>query len=74
MSSTLPSTAASAAGLAETSLPDPLTDATPLTIHVPIATHSVALWILATCALIFALDWAQLFLITPMLGIFLLIH
>lgn len=33
------------------------------------ATHSIALWILATVALLFLLDWAQPFLITLMLGI-----
>ena len=33
------------------------------------ATHSIALWILATVAVLFLLDWAQPFLITLMLGI-----
>lgn len=42
-------------------------DATP--VRIPFATHGVALWILATIALIFALDWAQSFLITLILGI-----
>jgi len=67
--STPPPTNASAAELEGTSLPDSLTDATPLTERIPIASHDVALWILATIALIFALDWAQPFLITLTLGI-----
>ncbi len=44
-------------------------EAIPLTVHSPEATHGVALAILATVALIFALDWAQPFLITLLLGI-----
>ncbi len=41
----------------------------PRVVHLPVASHGVALWILATIALIFALDWAQPFLITLILGI-----
>lgn len=44
-------------------------EAIPLTVHSPEATRGVALAILATVALIFALDWAQPFLITLLLGI-----
>ena len=38
-------------------------------VRMPSVTHGVSLWILATVAMIFALDWAQPFLITLMLGI-----
>jgi predicted PurR-regulated permease PerM len=41
----------------------------PLTVHLPVDARGVALGILATVALIFALDWAQPFLITLLLGI-----
>ncbi|MBT9612893.1 MAG: AI-2E family transporter [Burkholderiales bacterium] len=44
-------------------------DAIPLTIHLPVDARGAALGILATVALIFALDWAQPFLITLLLGI-----
>ncbi len=44
-------------------------DANQLVVHLPVASHGVALWILATIALLFALDWAQPFLITLILGI-----
>ncbi len=47
----------------------PANDATPVIVHLPVAAHGVALGILATVALIFALDWAQPFLITLLLGI-----
>lgn len=47
----------------------PASDATPVIVHLPVVVHGVALEILATLALIFALDWAQPFLITLMLGI-----
>jgi len=55
---------------AESSLPSAkLADAIPLTVHVPVDARGAALGILATVALIFALDWAQPFLITLLLGI-----
>lgn len=44
-------------------------DAIPLTIHLPVDARGAALGIMATVALIFALDWAQPFLITLLLGI-----
>ncbi len=44
-------------------------DASPLTIHLPVDARGAALGIMATVALIFALDWAQPFLITLLLGI-----
>ncbi len=47
----------------------PLPEAIPVVVHLPVAAHGIALWIMATVALIFALDWAQPFLITLMLGI-----
>ncbi len=47
--------------------PESIADAPP--VHLPVSSHGIALWILATIALIFALDWAQPFLITLMLGI-----
>ena len=49
--------------------PDRTAEAIPLTLHSPIDAHGTALGILATVALIFALDWAQPFLITLLLGI-----
>lgn len=45
-------------------------EAVPLSIHLPVDARGVALGILATVAVIFALDWAQPFLITLLLGIF----
>ena len=45
-------------------------EAVPLSIHLPVDARGVALGILATVAMIFALDWAQPFLITLLLGIF----
>jgi len=52
-------------------LPPPakIADAIPLTVHLPVDARGVALGILATVALVFALDWAQPFLITLLLGI-----
>jgi len=44
-------------------------EAIPLTAHLPVDARGVALVILATVALIFALNWAQPFLITLLLGI-----
>lgn len=44
-------------------------DAIPLTVPMPVDARGVALVILATVALIFALHWAQPFLITLLLGI-----
>jgi len=41
----------------------------PLAVHLPVDARGLALGILATVALIFALDWAQPFLITLLLGI-----
>ena len=49
--------------------PTTIADAIPLTVHLPADARGVALGILATVALIFALDWAQPFLITLLLGI-----
>jgi predicted PurR-regulated permease PerM len=49
--------------------PDRIADDIPLTIHSPVDAHGAALGIMATVALIFALDWAQPFLITLLLGI-----
>jgi predicted PurR-regulated permease PerM len=49
--------------------PAKLADAIPLTVHLPEDAHGAALGIMATVALIFALDWAQPFLITLLLGI-----
>jgi predicted PurR-regulated permease PerM len=46
-----------------------ISDASPLTVHVPVDARGAALGIMATVALIFALDWAQPFLITLLLGI-----
>ena len=65
MSST-PVTAHSSEAAPENSLP-PAGETT--LIHLPVAAHGVALGIMATVALIFALNWAQPFLITLMLGI-----
>jgi predicted PurR-regulated permease PerM len=50
-------------------LPANIVEANPVIVHLPVAAHGVALGILATVALIFALDWAQPFLITLLLGI-----
>ncbi len=44
-------------------------NATQLTVHLPVDARGVALGIMATVALIFALDWAQPFLITLLLGV-----
>jgi len=46
-------------------------DATQLTVRVPVDTRGVALGILATLALVFALQWAQSFAISLLVGIFL---
>ena len=43
----------------------------PLTVHVPVDARGVALGILATVALVFALDWMQKFFVPLLLGIFL---
>lgn len=43
----------------------------PLTIHVPVDARGLALGILATVALVFALDWMQKFFVPLVLGIFL---
>ncbi|MBU1691256.1 MAG: AI-2E family transporter [Gammaproteobacteria bacterium] len=43
----------------------------PLTVHVPVDARGVALGILATIALVFALDWMQKFFVPLLLGIFL---
>ena len=44
-------------------------EAIPLPVHLPVDARGAALGMLATVALIFALDWAQPFLITLLLGI-----
>ena len=44
-------------------------DTSNLTIHLPVDARGAALGILATVALIFALNWMQPFLITLLLGI-----
>jgi len=49
--------------------PDRIANEIALTLHSPVDTHGTALGIMATVALIFALDWAQPFLITLLLGI-----
>ena len=49
--------------------PDKVADATQLTVHLPVDARGVALGILAAVALLFALNWAQPFLITLLLGI-----
>ena len=69
MSSTPVATEAHASEAAPENMPPSDNDANPLVVHLPVSSHGVALWILATIALIFALDWAQPFLITLMLGI-----
>ncbi|MCL4471069.1 MAG: AI-2E family transporter [Sulfuricella sp.] len=43
----------------------------PLTVHVPVDARGLALGILATVALVFALDWMQKFFVPLLLGIFL---
>ncbi len=48
---------------------DRIAEAIPLTLHSPVNANGTALGIMATVALIFALDWAQPFLITLLLGI-----
>ena len=50
-------------------IPSQRSDAIPLTVHLPVDARGVALGIMATVALIFALDWAQPFLITLLLGV-----
>src|SRR5665647_1253480 len=60
---------ASESALGESLLPTNVAGVTPVIVHLPVAAHGVALGILATVALIFALDWAQPFLITLILGI-----
>ena len=47
------------------------TDVSQLTIHIPVDARGVALGILATLALLFALRWAQSFTISLLVGIFL---
>ena len=44
--------------------PARMADAIPLTVHLPVDARGVALAIMATVALIFALNWAQPFLLT----------
>lgn len=46
-----------------------IADSIALAMHLPVDARGAALGILATVALIFALDWAQPFLITLLLGI-----
>ena len=65
-----PSVGNSAAGLAVEAVAGPArAEAIPLTVHFPEDARGVALAIMATVALIFALNWAQPFLITLLLGI-----
>jgi len=45
--------------------------ASPFTVHVPVDARGLALGILATVALVFALDWMQTFFVPLLLGIFL---
>jgi len=66
ISTVLPAEASASESAPENSLPV-INDVAPA--RIPIDTHGIALRILATIALIFALDWAQPFLITLMLGI-----
>lgn len=49
--------------------PDKIADAIPLVVHLPVDARGVALGILAAVSLLFALNWAQPFLITLLLGI-----
>ncbi len=49
--------------------PAKIADTIPLAVHLPVDARGIALGILATIALVFALDWAQPFLITLLLGI-----
>ncbi len=67
----IPTEASNAASepAADTLPPSKIADAIPLTVHLPVDARGVALGILATIALVFALDWAQPFLITLLLGI-----
>jgi predicted PurR-regulated permease PerM len=46
-------------------------DASQLTVHMPVDARGVALGILATLSLLFALQWAQSFAISLLVGIFL---
>lgn len=46
-------------------------NAHPLIVHVPVDARGLALGILATIALVFALDWMQTFFVPLLLGIFL---
>lgn len=46
-----------------------MTDSIPLSVHLPVDARGAALGILATVVLIVALDWAQPFLVTLLLGI-----
>jgi predicted PurR-regulated permease PerM len=72
----VPPLAAESAGIpasepVDDTIPSPAksVDAIPLTVHLPVDARGAALSIMATVALIFALDWAQPFLITLLLGI-----
>jgi predicted PurR-regulated permease PerM len=47
------------------------TDVSQLTVHMPVDARGVALGIMATLALVFALQWAQSFAISLLVGIFL---
>ncbi|MDP2028316.1 MAG: AI-2E family transporter [Thiobacillus sp.] len=49
--------------------PARLANALPLTVHLPVDARGAALGTMAIVALVFALDWAQPFLITLLLGI-----
>ena len=60
---------ASEAAADTTVLPANNPELIPLSIHLPVDARGVALGILATVALLFALDWTQPFLITLLLGI-----
>jgi predicted PurR-regulated permease PerM len=50
-------------------IPAKLADANPLTVHLPEDARGAAFGMMTTIVLIFALDWAQPFLITLLLGI-----
>jgi predicted PurR-regulated permease PerM len=58
------------AGIQHPAAPVSETTANPFTIHVPVDARGVALGILATVALVFALDWMQKLFVPLLLGIF----
>lgn len=55
---------ASESAVVAIALPERMADAIPLTVHLPVDARGAALGMMATVVLIFALNWAQPFLIT----------